>query len=584
MCETGTDRLGDPNKEVRKLKKDKSVSHGAYVTLPKLENEEKAASSKKTAKSDGKGFQKLKSDVDPKSRKFATGHPKKEPEKPKEEPAKDPFLHVVITSDEKKESTTKDGIERRPFKVGKQKPKEGDLENFISALPKLPDRLIFDTEKEKPNVFNAKTMNLPSKKISPPDSSFKRPGQPRSVPLGALTPSKTGSFASPASTNNLTWARTSSSGQGPFGAARPSMGVPLNNPRSNRSYTLPTMFPPHLTSATSHITAPPGQNASTWGGQAPYGSGLMSSPYNMRYNPANPSGAQAGMSGQAGRGYPYGAYGASYGYPGSFAQRYQSANPYQSAFSRYPMMYGNPYMPYGYGYYSSRYQMPPGPNRVAMRQTSYEKPASEEKPLEESPIFDKPPVSIEEGMKTADKTRTKRRNGLIATMVAMLLVIAVGVGYLVYTEQIDPLSLLGIGAAPEQGEEGSSQASSSAASSSATSSSSSSSSASASAGSVVYQYTALTADGTSYTVEETVTFDAEGACEFTTMEMEFPNDAACRAYVDVLSNDYGSKLTVDSMDGAKATVTIDNSSLHLDREEYENTLRYSVQDLVILRK
>ena len=81
-----------------------------------------------------------------------------------------------------------------------------------------------------------------------------------------------------------------------------------------------------------------------------------------------------------------------------------------------------------------------------------------------------------------------------------------------------------------------------------------------------------------------MTFDAEGACEFTTMEMEFPNDAACRAYVDVLSNDYGSKLTVDSMDGAKATVTIDNSSLHLDREEYENTLRYSVQDLVILRK
>lgn len=606
--------MGKPNKEVRKLKKDKSVSHGAYVTLPKLEPEPpKASPEKKPEEDKPKGFEKVNKGAAPKSRKFATSRPKKEPEEPKrKEPVKNPFLHVVITSDEEK-GTVKDGVERRPFKVGKQKPKEGDLEDFVSAFPKIPDRLIFDNEKEKPNVFDGKTMRLPSKRIEPSQPSFKAAGSPRSVPLGALRP--TGSqqapsapaplrpsalVPSPSATNNLAWPRTPQQQPAPSVGPKPLNRVNANNPRSNRAYTLPTMFPEPLTYATSHISSLPGRSASAGASAdrvplpAGYGQSLSSGYNSMRFNtpPSQMASGPYGPAAASRNGAPYGAYGSPYGYAGPAnpyaASRYPASGPYQSPFGRYAHpAYASPYMPYGSypyaGSYATRYPEPPGPNRAAQGHEEH-KPLLDDEAIEESPIFDKPPVSIEEGMKTADQTRSKKRKGLILTMVAMLVVIAVGVGYLAYSGQVDLASMLGIGVPSEQSDGQAGEGSSSSASSSSRSSASSSSAASVSAGSVVYQYTALTADGTTYSVEETVTFAADGTCEFTTMEMEFPDEAAAQAYVASLSNDYGSKLTVDSTDGAKVTVTIDNSSLHLDREEYENTLRYSVQDLVILRK
>ncbi len=68
------------------------------------------------------------------------------------------------------------------------------------------------------------------------------------------------------------------------------------------------------------------------------------------------------------------------------------------------------------------------------------------------------------------------------------------------------------------------------------------------------------------------------------MDMTFPDEASATAFVSNLARDYGSNFTLDQQNGANAVVTIDNSGLHLDRDEYENALRYSVDDLVILKK
>ena len=85
-------------------------------------------------------------------------------------------------------------------------------------------------------------------------------------------------------------------------------------------------------------------------------------------------------------------------------------------------------------------------------------------------------------------------------------------------------------------------------------------------------------------MEETATFSDDGYCQFTTMKMRFPDAEKAKSFTDNLALDYGNTFTLDSLDGANATVTIDNSALRLDREKYEESLRYSVEDLVILKK
>lgn len=68
------------------------------------------------------------------------------------------------------------------------------------------------------------------------------------------------------------------------------------------------------------------------------------------------------------------------------------------------------------------------------------------------------------------------------------------------------------------------------------------------------------------------------------MAMQFPTEEAAKDFTDSLARDLGAKYTLDSLNGANATVTVDNSGLGLDRQSYENALRYSVDDLVILKK
>ena len=68
------------------------------------------------------------------------------------------------------------------------------------------------------------------------------------------------------------------------------------------------------------------------------------------------------------------------------------------------------------------------------------------------------------------------------------------------------------------------------------------------------------------------------------MVLGFPDEAACADFLENLQRDYGSAYALDSQEGANATVTIDITSLKLDREEYEDALRYSVEDLTVLKK
>lgn len=227
-------------------------------------------------------------------------------------------------------------------------------------------------------------------------------------------------------------------------------------------------------------------------------------------------------------------------------------------------------LPIGAGTPIPRNAMPPGPNRVA----------------EEPSLFDQPPVPITEGMRTADSSHKKLRRVIIILIIVLLLGGGGTVGYLIYSGAIHPEDIVPTITIEVPAEDGDSSAGGDASGSSqgGSNAGSDASTAAGDAGSVVYQYTALTSDGTAYTVEETATFSEEGYCEFTTMKMKFPDAEKAKAFTDNLARDYGSSFTLDSLDGANATVTIDNSSLKLDRERYEESLRYSVEDLVILKK
>lgn len=207
-------------------------------------------------------------------------------------------------------------------------------------------------------------------------------------------------------------------------------------------------------------------------------------------------------------------------------------------------------------------------------------PLIDPKAATESIMFEEPPVSIADGMKNADKRRRRRRSIII--VIVVLIVAAIG----------GAVFLSASGIVDFQHMFSSSSSSSSSAQSSAQSSSSRSSSASASSsqaaqdlsGTVIYEYTATTSDGVSYKVNDTVAYNSEGLCQTTTMQLQFPDEASCAAFLENLQRDYGSDYRLNSQDGAGASVTINISSLEFDRDQYEDALRYSVEDLMVLKK
>lgn len=215
-------------------------------------------------------------------------------------------------------------------------------------------------------------------------------------------------------------------------------------------------------------------------------------------------------------------------------------------------------------------------------------PLLDAKAIEESPMFDKPPVSIKEGMKKSESGRKMRRRVIVVILLVLLLAGGGIAAYTVLSQQgVVPQISIETKTVPvtPQGSSSQAESSSSAASSSRSSSSASSGTGSGDlSGTVVYQYSANTASGVEYKVEETVSFQANGDCQSSTMNMTFPDAASAKTFTDNLARDYGSSFKLDSLNGANAVVTIDNSGLHLSRDEYENALRYSVVDLIVLGK
>lgn len=216
------------------------------------------------------------------------------------------------------------------------------------------------------------------------------------------------------------------------------------------------------------------------------------------------------------------------------------------------------------------------------------KPLLDASAIEESAIFKEAPISIAEGMKDADKSRKKgRKFALIGAVVVV--VAAIGAFFFFGNQGTITIPEITITTTDPHGKDsgGSSDANDSTKGSDGGGQAESVSGGepvATGAGSVTYQYTAKTPGGIEYDVEESTTFDAQGNCTFTTMQMKFPSESAAKDYTDTLARDLGSKYTLDNLDGANATITIDNSALGLNREDYENALRYSVDDLVILKK
>ena len=205
-------------------------------------------------------------------------------------------------------------------------------------------------------------------------------------------------------------------------------------------------------------------------------------------------------------------------------------------------------------------------------------------------MFEEPPVSLVEGMKSAEGAHKRRRHGLVVGLLITVIALLVAViCFLLFAPNSIGLKNIFSGESGTQSSAVSSASSSSTQSSSAGSSSSSSRSSSSSSsanlsGTVIYEYTAFTSSNVEYKVHDTVTYGSDGKCLSTEMQLQFPDAEAADAFLANLSRDYGSAYTLDSSDGANATVTIDISSLKMDREEYEDALRYSVEDLVILKK
>ncbi len=204
--------------------------------------------------------------------------------------------------------------------------------------------------------------------------------------------------------------------------------------------------------------------------------------------------------------------------------------------------------------------------------------------IEESTMFDEPPISIAEGMKDADKSHKKGRTAIIVVLVAIIVAL---VAFMAFMSSRGSITIPEISITTKDINGNAANGSSASSNSSGPTQESISGAdepVASGAGAVTYRYTAKTPAGIEYSVEESTTFDDAGHCTFTTMMMQFPNERAAKDFTDNLARDLGSKFTLDALNGANATVTVDNSALGLDREDYENALRFSVDDLVILKK
>lgn len=102
-------------------------------------------------------------------------------------------------------------------------------------------------------------------------------------------------------------------------------------------------------------------------------------------------------------------------------------------------------------------------------------------------------------------------------------------------------------------------------------------------GTVVYRYT-MGGEGEERSVTETVAFGRDGLCETSSLEMQFADAQAAQAFLADLKQDYGSSLKEGEASGASAFAVVDVSANRLDREQYEDELRVSVEDLAIVRK
>lgn len=78
---------------------------------------------------------------------------------------------------------------------------------------------------------------------------------------------------------------------------------------------------------------------------------------------------------------------------------------------------------------------------------------------------------------------------------------------------------------------------------------------------------------------ETVTSGVDGLCRDTVMEGEFPSAEEAQAFLDSVSASYGSACSQADIEGSRARVAIDVSSLGLTQDEYEDALRASAKDL-----
>lgn len=103
-------------------------------------------------------------------------------------------------------------------------------------------------------------------------------------------------------------------------------------------------------------------------------------------------------------------------------------------------------------------------------------------------------------------------------------------------------------------------------------------------GSVVYQYVATNPDGETRSVTETVQFTKDGLCDTSDMEVEFSDEDQAQEFLSQLKRDYGAALKEGSSEGSLVSVTIDVQTNKLDREGYEDGLRASVDELVIVKK
>lgn len=103
-------------------------------------------------------------------------------------------------------------------------------------------------------------------------------------------------------------------------------------------------------------------------------------------------------------------------------------------------------------------------------------------------------------------------------------------------------------------------------------------------GTVIYGYTLTDPNGEPYTVTETVEFGSEGLCGNSTTEATFTNTDAAADYLATVQRDYGKSFVSGSNEGMKTTVTVDVTSSKLDRERYEDALRNTVADLMIIKK